>query len=286
MKPPMTPGGRSPRCFEARPFADLVFHVLAHVESAVPASVYDPEYVAFAARHLGRADARSLSTDVAVLKAAAREHEAYARLQGLAWLFRDAEQASRVATRDLAVLTEQDVADAAVLRSLSRVDPALLEVLRCAVELERPAHAKLPPLTLDREELGSRIHAVGAAAPRLGACRVALVRALGRRGRVLGEEIWVGAPWDGGGPTLAHLSWQAAHEATVLELATDSELSFSNDRALEAFAIVLLGLRARRTGLAREHELWFAHFHGRAGTVDAARLNAVERARLEALLAG
>ncbi|HEY8946019.1 MAG TPA: hypothetical protein VIM73_17245 [Polyangiaceae bacterium] len=275
----------SQRSFEERPFADLVFHVLAHVESAVPASVYDPEYVAFAARHLGSADARSLSADVAVLKAAAREHESYARLQGLAWLFGDAEQASRVATRDFSALTEQDVASPAVLRSLAHVEPALLEVLRCAIELERPAHAKLPPLTLDREELGALIHAVGAAAPRLSACRVALVRALGRRGRVLGHEIWVGAPWDGGGPTLAHLSWQAAHEATVLELATDSELSFSSDRALEAFAIVLLGLRARRAGLAREHELWFAHFQGRAGAVDPARLNAVERARLEALLA-
>jgi hypothetical protein len=248
--------------------------------------VYDAAYVAFAARHLGAAEARALGADAAALWALGLDHEGLARLQALAWLFDDLERASAVALRDLGELGAQDVADAALLAALSKPD-ARLELLRCAVELERPAFEALPPSATEHAELVEHLESVLPAAPELRECRVAVVRALGLRGRVRGREIWVGARYDQGGASPEHAAWQAAHEATVREVERQPE-SFGpgSERAIEAIALVLLGERALRSGLSVEHARWFGHFGGRAGTLDVARLPAASRALFERLLGG
>jgi hypothetical protein len=270
---------------EERRFADLVFHVLAHVESVVPASVYDPVYVAFAARHLGPAQERSLGADAAALRALALDHEAFARLQALAWLFADLEQSSAAAVHDLAELRPRDVADPELLAALPKED-ARLELLRCAVELERAAFEALPPVEVEHASLEQCLESVARAAPELRACRVAIVRALGLRGRVRGDEIWVGARYDEGGASPEHAAWQAAHEATVREVERQSaSLGSGRERAIEALAVVLLGARALRSGLAGEHARWFDHFGGRAGSLDPARLPVESRALFERWIA-
>lgn len=268
---------------EERPYADLVFHVLAHVESAVPASTYDREYVVFAERHLGPAGERSLGADATVLRAVATDHVRYARVQGLAWLFRDPEQAARAARHDLTQLAPRDVTDPALLARLCQAGPEV-EVLRCAAELERDPHARLPRPSLDRSELTEALQQVLPAAPRLAEFRLGIVRALGRRGRVHAGEIWIGAPFDDAGPSLAHLAWQAAHEATVAELFARPESRAVPERTVEAMAIVLLGLRAERAGLASPHAAWLSHFEGSAGAVDLARLPEPLQACVRSLL--
>jgi hypothetical protein len=54
---------------EGSRWADLVFHVLAHVEAtqALAASLWDRTYVAFVERHLGPAAHRALGEDARVL---------------------------------------------------------------------------------------------------------------------------------------------------------------------------------------------------------------------------
>ncbi|HEY3501068.1 MAG TPA: hypothetical protein VGK73_40520 [Polyangiaceae bacterium] len=240
-------------------WADLVFHVLAHVPSSVPAGLYDAEYVAFAARTLGPAAERELGADVRALAGVAGNHARYAALQSLAWVFRTPERVHAVRQRELAGLGSADVDDPAALAGLSEVVPEA-EVLRAAAELEAERHAQLGPGTIDAAEWGERLARLGAVAPSLGSFRVSVARALGRRGRVRANEIWVGSPWNGGGPTLEHCSWQAAHEATVAELDTRDAPGAGDDRPIEAAALCLLALRAERGGLRDEHARWVAHF--------------------------
>jgi hypothetical protein len=219
-----------------------------------------------------------------VLGALALDHRALALIQQLAWLFRDPGQSAAVAQRDLAELSAEDVADAELLALLPRQDPRL-ELLRCAVELERPAFETLPPADVDRAGLTEHLQSVLPAAPALGACRVAIVRALGLRGRVRGDEIWIGARYDAAGAGPEHAAWQAAHEATVREVEQRAEsLGADSERAIEEIALVLLAARALRTGLSSEHARWFAHFEGRAGTLAAERLPAASRVIFEELL--
>ncbi|HEX6276398.1 MAG TPA: hypothetical protein VFZ53_25330 [Polyangiaceae bacterium] len=242
-----------------RPWADLVFHVLAHVSSSTPASVYDPAYVEFAARYLGAPEARPLGADVRALAAFATNHARYAALQGVAWLFASIEEDERTRERDLSALGAADVADPALLGALRGIGPAV-EVLRCAAELEAEAHARLPAFELDRATLEVALESVGRAAPALAGYRLGIVRSLRLRGRVRDGEIWIGAPGAEPGPELFHVAWQAAHEATVDELARTLETPRADDRPVESAALVLLAERAAGAGLADEHAAWFSHF--------------------------
>lgn len=158
---------------------EAVFHVLAHVDcGAIAASCFDPRYVAWARDALGPAEARTLAEDASVL-ALVRDHDAFARLQRLAWI--------------------EDATD----------DP-FTEVLRAAAELERPLLAGLDHGACTFDD-ALRV------APELAGHEVLLCRALPVRGRVLGRSLVVGAP-PIAGATEAHVGWQAAHEAIVASL--------------------------------------------------------------------
>jgi hypothetical protein len=242
-----------------RPWADLVFHLLAHVPSATAASLFDTAYTGFASRHLGAAKERQLGEDVPALAALATEHHRYAALQGLAWLFSSIEEAEGLRERELGTLHDRDVTDGALLRDLCALGPAV-EVLRCAAELEAEAHARLPPLVADTKALVEALERVARAAPVLPTYRIGIVRSLRLRGRVRRDEIWIGAPSEDPGPELAHVAWQAAHEATVGELARRLEPAVGDPPLLERAALVLLAERAARAGLAPEHSAWFSHF--------------------------
>jgi len=246
-----------------RPWAELVFHVLAHVRgtSSLAASVFDPRYVRWAESALGPARDRTLATDAAALAQLAPSHESLARTQVLAWLFTSLERASAVAVRPLEELEAQEV-DAPELLAALLTSAAPVELLRCAAELEREAHARLPAIDVDFVGVERELSRVSSAAPGLSSTRIALVSSLGRRGRVMRGEIWVGAPCAELEVTASHVAWQAAHEATVREVADALRISDQrgSERGVEQAAVVVLAERSRSGGLAAEHETWLAHF--------------------------
>lgn len=246
-----------------RPFADLVFHVLAHVPGRFAASVHDRSYVRWTESHLGPASGRELGEGVDALAHTLTSHEASVRVQWLAWLFRDVDRAARAYDRPLAELTDADVDRPRLLAGL-RVDP-LAEALFCTVALEAEAHARLPQQPID-PGLDAALASRCLVAPELSRFDVGVVRSLVRRGRVFDGEIWVGAPGDVAPWVDRELvAWQAAHEATVAELAP-AKLPFEE---LEHAAVVLLEERAVAAGQGASHARWL-------GTLDRSR--SVERA--------
>lgn len=273
---------------------DLVFHVLAHVEgtAALAPSCFDPIYVAFAAAHLGDPAARPLGEDRVTLARALPTHAALARAQLLAWLFDDLDQARAAAERELRALGPADVARPSLLPTLLEDEPGA-ELLRAAALLEEDAWQALPRFDPEaaRARLAPALDRVVAAAPALAACEVRCVRALRLRGRVLRARgrasIWVGAP--GAAPALeaSHAAWQAAHEATVDEVAEAArrEARPIAHAPLEHAALVLLAQRAARTGLRDAHAAWLAHL-ARVPSVALDALAAPWRALVDRRLAG
>lgn len=246
---------------EHAPWADLVFHVLAHAErtAALASSLVSPAYVAHAARILGPASGRALGADAALLGELLATHEQLAMVQGLAWLFDGIELARASADRDLAALSANDVSSGALLALLRDAGPAV-ELLRCAALLEAEAFARLPAPELDRAALASALSVTQTAAPSLARHRVGICRALHQRGRVFGPSLLVGAPVPGSGPEIEHFAWQAAHEATVAEVQRAARAGpHVGERAIEHAALVLLGRRARRVRLGDAHARWIAH---------------------------
>jgi hypothetical protein len=229
-----------------------VFHVLAHVRgtASLPASAYDRVYVAWAEARLGPASARMLEEDAAVLGTALAAHEALAAVQLLAWLYDDAEHARSDADRELA--------DVRAARP-QLIEPLLaagagVEILRCAALLELDEVARLGEVTTDAG-FGEALQTLVPVAPRLAHATVVPVRALRLRGRVFDSEIFVGAPSNELRLGAQHAAWQAAHEATVREIAAGGGLS---ERAVEREALELLRTRAAGAGLAASHERWLA----------------------------
>lgn len=251
----------------ARPWADLVFHVLAHVRASrhLRASVFDATYVRFAEHHLGAAAARRLAQDADVLGRCLPDDGTLANAQGLAWLFDSFEQAERSVARDLATLAPGDVTDSTRLASMASAGPAV-EVLRLACHLEGEHHTRLPRVEIDDSALRRELSAVRSAAPGLDECRVVVVRALRLRGRVRGDEIWIGAPDPALNCPLAHVVWQAAHEATVRDVVRSvAGMEAPTTDAMEHAALVLLRERAASANLATEHSRWLANLHPDAG---------------------
>lgn len=235
---------------------ELVFHVLAHVRADVPSSVYDAEWVAFA--NVG--DPLFLE-DVARLEAMRLTHEALAEVQLLAFLFESVARAERVADRALAELAPEDVDDPRLLSALM-ASPALpvVEVLRAAAELAREAYEDLrAPRALSMDQALMR---VAEAAPHLSRCRLEQVRPLRLRGRAIGRRVWVGLPCATLGPSAEHVAHQAAHEATVVEVAERARALglVPAFLPLEQCALLAFRERARAAGLGDEHARWLAHF--------------------------
>jgi len=259
-----------------RPWADLVFHVLAHVHgtAGLAASVYDPRYVAFAERRLGPAAARTLAEDAAALGALAPTHEALARTQLLAWLFRDLDRPSAVVAKELGALEAADV-DAPELLSALAQEARAVELLRCAAELERDLFETLGPPRFDADALAKALDRATEVAPGLALGRVACVRSLALRGRVLGDEIWVGAPDEELGVSVEHAAWQASHEATVREVGEAARRARlgASERDVEAASVVLLAERASAAKRAEEHSRWLGVFGAAGPTTDRASLS-------------
>lgn len=262
--------------------AELVFHVLAHVRAsaALPSSVFDPAWIAFAERWMGPAAERPLGEDAAALGALVSEHRELAELQLLAWLFEDPARAAVAATRGLATLGPEDVDAPELLDWAKRAGPAA-ELLLIAVGLERPLLSLLPRPELDWEPIEAGFSEMQRVAPGLAECSIALVRSLRLRGRVRGDAIWVGAPDPAHGLALEHVLWQAAHEASVREVARHSR---AEERRIEAMAVVLLAERARREGREGEHAVWLAHFGPHAPRVALSSLTPEEGDEVSRLL--
>jgi hypothetical protein len=268
---------------------DLVFHVLAHVEATAscPASVFDRAYVAFAAAHLGPADARALGDDLAPIATAVRTHDALVRAQLVAWLFEDVAHAVALADRDLRDLAPAEVARPSLLAVVLE-DEAGAELVRAAALLEVEAWSRLPAPE-DTGALQSALEHVLAAAPALARCEVRSVRALRLRGRVLrdGEcaRIWVGLPGDAPPLDAGHAAWQAAHEATVDELSEHARAArlAVEHASLEHAALVLLAVRAERGQLRDAHRAWLSHLVD-APPIDRASLRSPWRALVDARL--
>jgi len=240
------------------PWADLVFHVLAHVRAGaeLAPSLYDPAYTAWAERALGPASGRALAEDLRALGALLATHEAQATAQLVACLFDTAEEAGAHADRALAELSSAEVRAPEVLAPLSALG-AGAELLWCAALLEAPAHARLPMPAVDARALADALARAAEVAPELARCEVAHVRALRIRGRVLGSAIWVGVPCEELALTAEHVAWQAAHEATVREVSLERALAHD---ALEEAALARLAERARALGRGAEHARWRACF--------------------------
>jgi hypothetical protein len=95
-------------------------------------------------------------------------------------------------------------------------------------------------------------------APRLRSLPVRMLRVLGMRGRLWRDMICVGIPLESGEPTLEHVLWQAAHEATVCEIAERAarEQRPLPEREVEQFSVALLARRARRSAAVTGHGRW------------------------------
>lgn len=264
-------------------WADLVFHVLAHVRATrhLAASLFDSVYVRYVEGHCGASSARTLARDAEVLGRVVTSHEGLASLQLLAWLHSTIDGARGCAELELTQLTSMQVDAPELLLPLSRMGPAV-EVLRCAALLEEDCWSSLPSPPDEAWDLQERLDAVVAAAPRLARCRVRRVRSLRLRGRIRGSEIWVGHPGDALGVSVEHVAWQAAHEATVCEVAEAMETmgkapSFA---CVEHVAVVLLADRSASAGMGEGHRVWLSHL-GNAPSISSADLSVEERAVLQ-----
>jgi len=234
---------------------ECVFHVLAHVETrGLAASCHNRAWIEHAAMSLGLASRRPLGEDARVIAAAANTHDALASVQALAWVFESAEAARTVADRELTALEADAVASIHAL-AVARSAGPVAEVLRAAAELELPLLDRIAGVSAAQlAGIGAELDAVIPAAPALPRFEVAAARPLGLRGRTLGASIVVGVPGLGC-PDAEHAAWQAAHEATVAELAT---LGGDGFLRLERRAIGLLRSRARAAGLDAAHARWLA----------------------------
>ena len=258
-------------------WAELVFHVLAHARgtAGLAASADFPAYTRFCARHIGAAEMRHLAEDAAILAALLPTHAALAEVQLLAWLFRSRERASASALLELRELPAEAVDDAGALAALRGSEPA--ELLRCAALLELDAFERLPEPAWEPAAVAEALGRVQPAAPELERCRIEVVRSLGLRGRVRRHHILIGIPEEALGVTNDHVAWQAAHEATVLELG-DRAVGLPpgdrpGERDVEHAAVVLLAERAREHGLYLEHARWLAHFGEHAPSTQRERLS-------------
>jgi hypothetical protein len=242
-------------------WAELVFHVLAHVRATagLAPSAYDPAWIAFVERHRGPSSSRSLAEDSELLGRTAITHGALAELQLLAWLFEDASRAKACTSRTLDQLADADVDDIAVLHLLRAPERVVAaEILRAGAELEQETYEALPPP--DREPLV--LDAVIAIVPWLSRFAIETIRPLRIRGRVRGDRIFVGVPDRALGPSAEHVAFQAAHEATVSEVqrrARAARLSLSHG-SLEHAALIVLRERSIALGEEAAHRRWISHF--------------------------
>lgn len=243
---------------------ELVLHVLAHLESTahLPSTLYSEAYVHAARERLGPASQRALDTDIEPLSSQLATHDELSRVQLLALLHPTLDAAQRLAHLDLASLPSDANTDVAIRDTLVAQCRVPAELLRCAVLLEADAFLcwPRPDLTVPERTLAARLRAFYQVAPRLERLAVRMLRVLELRGRLWPEMICVGIPSEKGQPSWNHVLWQAAHEATVSEVAERAlrERRLVFEREMEHFAVALLARRAARSTTASGHEHWLA----------------------------
>lgn len=193
-------------------FAQLCFHVLAHVRRAGPGDLFDASVVAWSRATLDAAAQRQLEEDAAVLSALWREAPALDVLDALPALHGSLAGFRRTAAGALAAVTADAVADAGVLRALQGLGAAG-EVVHAALGLlvgpfaEVHARAIAPRLEREAPAIAATLEALAPYVPGLAAARVELALALGRRGRAMPGRIVIGV---GTGAAIV-----AAHEVAV-----------------------------------------------------------------------
>jgi hypothetical protein len=249
--------------------------------------LYNEKYIEFCGAFLGPAANRTLGEDVTTLARLLSSHPALAHVQLLAWLFDSAEEAARWDEYELRAFPEGGTFRRDVHARLLGEHSAATELLRCAVALEAEHHAKLPVEDRAAEarvrELLSDFYSV---APLLQVATVICCRALGHRGRALGDTIFVGLPEPAPyAPSEEHATVQAAHEAAVQEVSRARALPFL---PTEHAALTLLRIRMRGHPQEAAHGRWLqslnlAQFGGIVG-LDLARLAEAPRTLVESLL--
>lgn len=185
-------------------YTQLAFHVLAHVARTDPGDLFDERHVD-AARDLFSADARTrLIDDAHVLARMARPLDAHLQrtdlgaLDLLPELHRSLAAFRRTATRALAELTAEDVADPSALRSLQRLGPAA-ELLHAQMALllrefqtVHAAHIQ-PWARTTIAAVSPWLTALAEHVPGLADARIELVWALGPHGRAMPGRILIGS---------------------------------------------------------------------------------------------
>lgn len=244
-------------------FADLVFHVLAHVDvGALPGNLFSPPYIEWAAERIGPASERELGRDAALLAPLVRgDMQSWVAIQPVARLFDDRAAAERVGSRALAELNAEEVVEPAWLPGLQR--SAAAELLWCASLLEARHHAALqPPAAAALLSLQRALAAIEVLSPRLASASVHVCRALTRNGRAFGQRVYVGLPDAELGVEADRVAMQAAHEAAVIEATSGArELGLApTERGLEAIALVVLSARAHEHGLSTLYAAWLAQW--------------------------
>ena len=221
-------------------FADLAFHVLAHLAVPGHTSLHSSRYVAWARRELEAPAVDPIVEDVEVLAALHAKERRVESLHALPFLHERIEDMLASAPRPLEELGPDDVADAAVLRALRPVDTELVEILRADIALAARAYARAfetrirPLLAHACDALRDPFAIACDLMPSLLTARIELAHPLGMRGRVLRDRIVVGSPaeWNDVTPesaivlamheravSLAHGSWADVERHALREVA-------------------------------------------------------------------
>jgi hypothetical protein len=133
------------------------------------------------------------------------------------------------------------------------------ELLRAAAELEAPHHARLPAEAVDEAALSSWLARAASAAPGLNTSRLKYLRSLTIHGRAVPPAIYIGVPSTELGVEISQVAVQAAHEATVLEVAAAARAAQVplSEREVEHAALVAFAERAPPARLGDEHARWW-----------------------------
>ncbi len=266
---------------------ELVLHVLAHLEATaeLPSSVYSECYVRAARQRLGPVSERELGRDLALLVAQLNRHAELAQVQLLTRLHPTLADARNNAHRELCSLGDASNTNLEIRDTLLATVPIQAELLRCSALLEAEIFERwpLPDQDAFRRALQAPLSGLWSVAPQLRCLSVYGLRVLGRRGRAFPDGIWVGIPDEPEGPSVNHVTWQAAHEATVLEVSVRArtERWQLGERQVEHLAVVLMERRARAQGMTEGHGAWLSAMQpGARAWADAAALTDAERTLL------
>jgi hypothetical protein len=242
-------------------FAQLVFHVFAHVPLDGPGNTHDRRYVAWAAGRFEAADQRLLAHDAALLARLWNADSRYDALHRFCELHQGIAGLLACADRPLAELRADEVADPGLLALLRELPGA--ELIHATFALLAPGFlrvfAELEP-TLERASVDVRVwlERLEPACPGLSRVGVELIWALGMHGRALAaHRILVGAPAEWNGCSPARQAVLAAHEHTVAGVESGDYVEVE----WTALTRLAAALRDAESPLRDAHRDWLASLH-------------------------